>query len=308
MRPAPVVNFDLWESYKRRQIAEHLGYRSEAAIWSGVATPKNTKQIWLFVTRVKQRSLTQYNDSIYGNVLHWEGQQRHRTDKRIANARKNDDEIHLFFRAKHHQDFIYFGQIHLLSYKPRLEAPSQFSFEIEALSFEVETLPPYLNQADATTSLTDTSPNPEMTDRITLHTERIGHSKWRQQLLRLWDQSCSVTELQKEKLLRASHIKPWQHCSNRDRLHQHNGLILNPSLDCLFDRGFITFRYKGGHIAISNTLSDQDRKILYVHREMSLRKTYPGHKEYLEYHNDCVFEKWMKARMTAEELQRICTP
>lgn len=215
------------------------------------------------------------------------------------NTQTTDEEIYLFFRAKHHRKFIYFGRIYLLNYVLKTEAPSQFFFEIESLS-------PYLeHQVNVTTSLADTNPYPEATDRIVLRTERIGQSKWRQQLLQLWDKSCSVTELQEERLLRASHIKPWQHCSDRDRLHQHNGLILNPSLDCLFDCGFITFRHNGGRIAISNALSGFDRRILNVHDKMALRKTLPGNKEYLEYHNDCVFEKWLKAHMNAEELKRI---
>ena len=68
------MNFDLWKNYTRRYIAEHLGFEGEQAIWRGVVTPRNTERIWLFVTREKQKSLTQYNDSIYGNVLLWEGE------------------------------------------------------------------------------------------------------------------------------------------------------------------------------------------------------------------------------------------
>ena len=297
---ALAMNFDLWENYTRKHIAKHLGFEAQQAIWRGVVTPKNTKQILLFVTREKQKSLPQYNDSIYGNVLFWEGEKRHRNDQRIVNAQKTDEEIYLFFRTKHRQKFIYFGRIYLLNYVLKTETPSQFSFEIESLSpyLEIERMRRHHLFPDA-------SPNPEVTDRMALRTERIGQSQWRRQLLQLWDKSCSVTELQEERLLRASHIKPWQHCSDRDRLHQHNGLILNPSLDCLFDCGFITFQHNRGRIAISNALSGFDQKILNVHDGMTLRKTFPGHKEYLEYHNDCVFEKWMKARMNAKELQQI---
>lgn len=286
-----MVDFDLWGNYTRKQIAAYLGYQSEAAIWRGVVTPRNAGQIWLFVTREKQKSLTQYNDSIYDNVLLWEGEEKHRTDQRIVKTQESDEQIFLFFRSKHHQEFIYFGRIHLLNYELNTGAPSRFTFEIEALSSQPEI------HADA--AVDAATPDPA-TNRVALRKERIGQAKWRNQLLQLWNQSCSVTSLQKERLLRASHIKPWQHSSDKDRLHQYNGLILNPSLDCLFDCGFITFRHSRGRIKISNVLSERDCKILGVDAEMSLRKAFTENREYLEYHNDCVFEKWMKAN----ELQR----
>ena len=282
-----MTDFDLWGNYTRKQIAARWGYDGEEAIWRGVVTPRGTQQIWLFVTREKQTSLTQYNDSIYDNVLLWESEKRHGNDQRIVNTLATGEKMFLFFRSKHHQEFIYFGRIRLLNYKLNAERPSHFAFEIEALTPQSE------NRTDTTAPSAVIDPGP--TDRIALRKERVGQTKWRHQLLQLWDQTCSVTSLQKERLLRASHIKPWQHSSNKDRLHQHNGLILNPSLDCLFDCGFITFRHDGGHIEISDVLSERDRKILNIHEDMALRKTLPEHKEYLGYHNDCVFEKWMKA-------------
>ena len=285
-----MAKFKLWQNYTRKQIAAELGYQSDAATHCGVVCPKNTNKIWLFVTRKQQTA--RYNNSIYANILLWEGQKGHRTDQRIINSPATSDKIFLFFRAKHHQELIYFGRIRLLKYERNTTTPSRFVFEIEALSPQSE------KYAKTTTSIAVTDPGP--TGRIALRTERIGQANWRSRLLQLWDQSCSVTLLKKEKLLRASHIKPWRHCSDKDRLHQYNGLILNPSLDCLFDCGFITFRHNRGRIKISNVLSEQDREILGVYEEMSLRKAFSKNKEYLEYHNDCVFEKWMKA----SELQR----
>ena len=290
-----MAGFKLWKSYTRKQIAEYWNYSSGNALWRGVVTRKHVGGIWLFVTRENQKSLTQYNNSIYDNVLLWEGEKGHQKDRRIVNTRVSGEKIFLFFRTRARQEFIYFGRVHLLNYKLEPQKPSRFVFEIEALTPQVET------RTDTTMSSAVTDLGP--TNRTVLRTERVGQTKWRRQLLQLWGQSCSVTLLQKERLLRASHIKPWQHCSDKDRLYQHNGLILNPSLDCLFDCGFITFQHNGGHIKISDILSEQDRKILGVCIEMSLRKTFSENKEYLEYHNDCVFEKWMKANALQQTLQ-----
>ena len=45
--------------------------------------------------------------------------------------------------------------------------------------------------------------------------------------------------------LRASHSKPWRDSSNEERLDAENGLLLTPTIDHLYDRGFISFEYSG---------------------------------------------------------------
>src|SRR3546814_3413344 len=46
--------------------------------------------------------------------------------------------------------------------------------------------------------------------------------------------------------LRASHIKPWSKCASGDeRVDGNNGLLLSPTADHLFDRGWITFEDDG---------------------------------------------------------------
>jgi putative restriction endonuclease len=43
----------------------------------------------------------------------------------------------------------------------------------------------------------------------------------------------------------ASHCRPWRDCTNQERLDGENGLLLTPSIDHLFDRGFIGFEDSG---------------------------------------------------------------
>src|SRR5438093_13672968 len=43
----------------------------------------------------------------------------------------------------------------------------------------------------------------------------------------------------------ASHCKPWRDSTNVERLEGKNGLLLTPSIDHLFDRGFIGFEGNG---------------------------------------------------------------
>lgn len=43
----------------------------------------------------------------------------------------------------------------------------------------------------------------------------------------------------------ASPIKPWRHSSNEERLKGENGFLLTPSIDHLFDPGFVSFKNDG---------------------------------------------------------------
>jgi hypothetical protein len=50
-----------------------------------------------------------------------------------------------------------------------------------------------------------------------------------------------ITGVERIEHLRASHCKPWRDSSDPERLDAENGLLLTPSIDHLFDRGFIAF-------------------------------------------------------------------
>lgn len=46
-----------------------------------------------------------------------------------------------------------------------------------------------------------------------------------------------ITHVSNPAYLIASHITPWRHATNVERLSAHNGLLLAPQADFLFDRG-----------------------------------------------------------------------
>jgi hypothetical protein len=50
-----------------------------------------------------------------------------------------------------------------------------------------------------------------------------------------------ITGVGRREHLRASHIQPWRDSENDARLDGENGLLLTPTIDHLFDRGFISF-------------------------------------------------------------------
>jgi hypothetical protein len=78
------------------------------------------------------------------------------------------------------------------------------------------------------------------TEREALVKARRGQGLFRQNVARI-EQACRITRVSNPAYLIASHIKPWRHASNDERLSGHNGLMLAPQADFLFDRGFISF-------------------------------------------------------------------
>lgn len=96
------------------------------------------------------------------------------------------------------------------------------------------------------------------TTRKALIDARLGQGKFRDELLRLWQSRCAVTGCSVTEVLRASHVKPWRKCTNRERLDPSNGLLLAAHIDALFDAGLITFD-DNGSMLISNQIALRDR-------------------------------------------------
>lgn len=225
--------------YERPQLAVLWGYKSHHAISRGVITPAGTQVVILFVTKEKQETFTQYSDYLEADILHWEGEKLHGSDDRIVNSEKNGDEVHLFFRERHHSSFVYFGRIHLLHHELRTDRPSHFSFRVISVS-DVAKTDPFKDVEDSSAELATL----DETERLAIIQSRVGQGKFRRNVLNLWG-CCAVTGVTDERMLKASHIKPWRVADNEERLDPHNGLALVPNLDALFDRGLITFDADG---------------------------------------------------------------
>jgi putative restriction endonuclease len=96
--------------------------------------------------------------------------------------------------------------------------------------------------------------------------------------------SCRLTGVTNPTLLVTSHIKPWRACTTAgERLDGHNGLLLTPSVDRLFDRGLITFR-EDGSLVVSPRLSADDRHRLRLAECEAPRAFTPGQLAYLRHH------------------------
>lgn len=119
---------------------------------------------------------------------------------------------------------------------------------------------------------------------------RIGQGAYREKLL-LESSECIITRVNDERILIASHIKPWSVSTDEEKIDPNNGLILTPTYDKLFDQGFITFQ-DDGTILISAYISPLNMKKLnlangkkYVLPDSDKRR------EYLIYHRKNIFKK-----------------
>lgn len=88
------------------------------------------------------------------------------------------------------------------------------------------------------------------TEREQLVMARRGQGRFRAELEKI-ESVCRLTCTTDSEFLVASHIKPWRLSSNSERLDRHNGLLLAPHVDRLFDLGWISFS-ENGAILLAN--------------------------------------------------------
>ena len=82
------------------------------------------------------------------------------------------------------------------------------------------------------------------TTRRALICARIGQGLFKERVSKI-EKVCRLTFVNNPAHLIGSHIKPWRESTNEERLAGGNGLLLTPTADHLFDRGFISFEDSG---------------------------------------------------------------
>lgn len=115
--------------------------------------------------------------------------------------------------------------------------------------------------------------------------------------VRLVEQSCRITKVDRLEHLRASHIRPWRDADNELRLCGENGLLLTPSVDHLFDRGFISFE-DNGRLLISPRADrlSLNRMGIETESHMNVGRFSEEQRKQMDYHRSNVF---LAARINA---------
>lgn len=126
------------------------------------------------------------------------------------------------------------------------------------------------------------------TEKTQLMKARVGQGIYRQRLLQV-EQRCRVTGASDIRFLIASHIKPWRLSNQTEKLDGNNGLLLSPHVDCLFDKGWLSFRNNGDVLWAIPPVTDATVAF------WRLTPTNVGgfnneQKVYLDFHRDVIFK------------------
>lgn len=127
------------------------------------------------------------------------------------------------------------------------------------------------------------------TEKSALILARRGQGMFKQRVA-LIEHACRVTKVERPEHLIASHCKPWRDSSNEERLDGENGLLLTPSIDHLFDCGFISFD-NDGTLLVSPVAHKPSLQKMGVPTEnlTKVGQFTSGQRKYLDFHRDSVF-------------------
>jgi putative restriction endonuclease len=134
----------------------------------------------------------------------------------------------------------------------------------------------------------ETDPSMNETDREAIVRARRGQGLFKQRVMRI-ETHCRITGVDNPNYLLASHCKPWRDSSNEERLNGDNGLLLTPSIDLLFDRGFIGFEDSGNLIISPVAHKPSLQRMGLETKGITNVGTFTnGQRQFLEFHRNAI--------------------
>lgn len=129
------------------------------------------------------------------------------------------------------------------------------------------------------------------TERTAIIRARRGQGLFRDRVSKI-EQRCRITGVDNPVHLVASHCKPWRDATNEERLNGENGLLLTPSIDHLFDRGFISFE-DNGRLLVSPVAQRESLRRMGVETQTAVNvgSFSQGQRRFLDFHRVAVFLK-----------------
>jgi len=133
------------------------------------------------------------------------------------------------------------------------------------------------------------------TEREAIILARRGQGRFRQEVA-LVEKRCRITGVENPIHLVASHCKPWRDSTNEERLNGENGLLLTPTIDHLFDRGFIGFEDSGRLILSPAAHTPSLRRMgIETDAAVNVGAFSSGQKQFLDFHRTFVLLKSVRA-------------
>ena len=129
------------------------------------------------------------------------------------------------------------------------------------------------------------------TDRQAIVQARRGQGVFRANVRQV-ERACRVTRVDRPEHLIAIHIRPWRDSSNSERLTGENGLLLTPTIDHLFDKGFISFE-GGGRLIVSPVAHEESLQRMGIRRSehLNVGTFSEQQRRFLDYHRENVFRE-----------------
>jgi putative restriction endonuclease len=126
------------------------------------------------------------------------------------------------------------------------------------------------------------------TDRLAIVRARKGQGLFKERVGKI-ETRCRITGVENPVHLLASHCKPWRDSSNEERLNGENGLLLTPSIDHLFDRGFIGLENNGALIISPVAHRPSLQRIgIDTTKVVNVGAFTNGQKQFLDFHRNAV--------------------
>ena len=241
-----------------------------------------------------------YDDRVIEDIYHYTGmgqtgdQKMSGQNLTLAESNQNGVEIH-FFEVMKPREYTYRGQVQLAGEPYKAQQKDQ-----DGRQRLVWIFPLRLQDSKATfTKLFSTTNDKQelqdelediqqveslsikQTEKERLIKARIGQGKFKKLLIQR-ECKCALCGVTDPRMLIASHIKPWSTSTNEERLDVHNGLLLCPNHDALFDKQLISFSNQG-EITISPTIDETARIFMNVNKKMQVTLT-EKQLEYMEDH------------------------
>ena len=132
------------------------------------------------------------------------------------------------------------------------------------------------------------TPTLQETEKQSLIQARRGQGIFRANVQRIESQ-CRITKVNRPEHLIASHCQPWRDSNNDERLDGENGLLLTPTIDHLFDKGFISF--EGNGRLIISPVAHRPSLIkmgIDVDHSVNVGAFSEGQRRFLDYHQENV--------------------
>ena len=127
------------------------------------------------------------------------------------------------------------------------------------------------------------------TEKLSIVKARVGQGVFRERVS-LIEKKCRITGVDNPVHLIASHCQPWRDSNNQESLDGENGLLLTPSIDHLFDRGFIGFE-NNGRLIISPVAHRLSLQLMGIDtaQTVNVGNFSSGQQKFLEFHRKSVF-------------------